>query len=225
MPRAKAKSSQTILADSPSGRPPARAGEARQADPSTIGGRVQALRSEHRYSIRKLAEAAGVSASLISDVERGKVEPSISTLKRLADALGTTLTYFFTEPGDGNGRVVRASERVALGEGRPGSSEARAAMETKGVRFELASPPAAEKIEAIYGRYDVGASLGDEPVTHEGEEWGMVLRGRLKVWVGDEIYFLDPGDSIGFPSTIPHRLENVADEPTEYIWIDTPKSF
>ena len=68
-------------------------------------------------------------------------------------------------------------------------------------------------------------AMGDEPVTHEGEEWGMVLRGRLKVWVGDEIHFLDPGDSIWFPSTTPHRMENVADEPTEYIWIDTPKTF
>jgi mannose-6-phosphate isomerase-like protein (cupin superfamily) len=121
--------------------------------------------------------------------------------------------------------VVRASERIPVGEGGTGSSEARGAIETQGVRFELASPPEAENIEAIFGRYEVGASLGDEPLTHEGEEWGMVLRGRLKVWVGDEIYFLDPGDSIAFPSTMPHRLENVADEPTEYIWVDTPKSF
>src|SRR6478752_7158430 len=73
----------------------------------SIGGRLSQLRREHRYSIRGLAERAGVSASLISDVERGKVEPSISTLKRLADALGTTLTYFFSEPTTSTGRVVR----------------------------------------------------------------------------------------------------------------------
>ena len=92
------------------------------------------------------------------------------------------------------------------------------------MRFEIASPPDSETIEAVYGRYEVGASLGDA-ISHEGEEWGMVLTGRLKVWVGEEIYFLDPGDAIGFPSTLPHRMENVAEEPTEYIWIDTPKSF
>jgi transcriptional regulator with XRE-family HTH domain len=224
MAKPKSKSSPPILAE-PSGASRGRARDSGPADTSSIGGRVQALRREHRYSIRKLADVAGVSASLISDVERGKVEPSISTLKRIANALGTTLTFFFTEPADPSGRVVRASERVAVEGGDGGSSEARSAIETRGVRFELASPPEAENIEAIYGRYEVGASLGEEPLTHEGEEWGMVLRGRLKVWVGDEIYFLDPGDSIGFPSTIPHRLENVADEPTEYIWIDTPKSF
>lgn len=192
----------------------------------SIGRRLAELRQEHRYSIRALARRANVSASLISDVERGRVEPSISTLKRVADALGTTLTYFFSDPSLSNGRVVRASERTLL-PGRPGmrSGDRRRGMQASGIRFELASPSEAETIEAIFGHYEVGASMGDEPVTHEGEEWGMVLTGRLKVWVGDEIHFLDPGDSIWFPSTIPHRMENVARVPTEYIWIDTPKSF
>ncbi len=196
----------------------------REQGPS-IGARLAELRKEHRYSIRKLADRAGVSASLISDVERGKVEPSISTLKRVSDALGTTLTYFFSEPAKQTGRVVRAGERVVLQGLDSVSGEVRSAIQTSGIRFELASPEQAERIEAIFGRYEVGASLGDEPLTHVGEEWGMVLKGRLKVWVGDEIHFLDPGDSIWFPSTTPHRMENVADEPTEYIWIDTPKSF
>lgn len=192
----------------------------------SIGVQLMSLRKQCRYSIRALARRASVSASLISDVERGNVEPSISTLKRLADALGVTLKYFFSDPSESTGRVVRASERAVIldGAGVPPSG-IRSAMHTSGVRFELASADAAEKIEAIFARYDVGATMGDEPVTHEGEEWGMVLRGRLKVWVGDEIHFLDPGDSIWFPSTIPHRMENAADEPTEYIWVDTPKSF
>jgi transcriptional regulator with XRE-family HTH domain len=198
---------------------------ARRATELSIGERLGSLRQEHRYSIRRLAERAGVSASLISDVERGKVEPSISTLKRLSDALGTTLTYFFSEPAQQSGRVVRATERLVLDGADGPQAELRAAIHTSGIRYELASPEQTEKIEAIYGRYEVGATMGDEPVTHEGEEWGMVLRGRLKVWVGEEIHFLDPGDSIWFPSTIPHRMENVAAEPTEYIWIDTPKTF
>ncbi len=120
---------------------------------------------------------------------------------------------------------MRASERSIIGEGSPPTSQAaRSAIETAGIRFESASPPSSENIQAVYGRYEVGASLGDA-ITHEGEEWGMVLQGRLKVWVGEEIYFLDPGDAIAFPSTTPHRLENVAEEVTEYIWINTPKSF
>jgi len=190
-----------------------------------IGRRLADLRHEHRYSIRALAREAGVSASLISDVERGKVEPSISTLKRLASALGTTLAFFFSEPSRQSGRVVKATERDVLGQdGEPHSQAARSAIETSGVRLEIASPSESEVIEAVYGRYEPGASLGDA-ITHEGAVSGMALSGRLKLWVGKEIYFLDPGDAIGFPSVMPHRLENVSEEPLEYIWINTPKSF
>jgi len=188
-----------------------------------IGTRLRELRNQYQYSIRGLAGRAGVSASLVSDVEKGKVEPSISTLKRLATALETTLTYFFSEQTQDKGRVVRASERTPIGPGTYLSS--RSGMASSGVRFELASPAESEAIEAIYGRYDVGASTGDEPYTHEGEEWGMVLTGRLKVVLDDQVYFLDPGDSIWFHSSIPHYMENVAQTVTEYIWVDTPKSF
>ncbi len=188
-----------------------------------IGARLRELRNQYQYSIRGLASRAGVSASLVSDIEKGKVEPSISTLKRMATALGTNITYFFSEPTQDKGRVVRAAERTPIG---PASyMGSRAGMESSGIRFELASPAESEAIEAIYGRYEVGASTGDEPYTHEGEEWGMVLTGRLKVVLEDQVYFLEPGDSIWFPSTIPHRMENVAPTVTEYIWIDTPKSF
>jgi mannose-6-phosphate isomerase-like protein (cupin superfamily) len=156
-----------------------------------------------------------VSPSLISEVERGRVEPSISVLKRLASALDTTLVYFFTESRSSPGRVVRASERRAL----------RYATGPGGISFELLAPDDCEALEPIFGRYEVGASMGSRPVTHSGEEWGIVIKGRLKVWVGDEIYFLDPGDSIWFPSPTPHRLANAADEVTEYIWVNSQKSF
>jgi mannose-6-phosphate isomerase-like protein (cupin superfamily) len=111
--------------------------------------------------------------------------------------------------------VIRADERRRL----------ESVRGRRGISFELLAPDDAEAIEPIFGRYEVGATMGSEPVTHAGEEWGLVLKGRLKVWVGDEIYFLDPGDSIWFQSTIPHRLANVADEETEYVWVNCPKSF
>lgn len=184
-------------------------------DSIDVGARLRELRTEHRYSIRRLAALAGVSPSLISEVERGRVEPSISVLKRLASALDTNLVFFFTEGLETQGRVVRASERRALRRGR----------ESGGVTFELLAPDDCEALEPIFGHYEVGASMGSEPVTHTGEEWGMVLRGRLKVWVGDEIYFLDPGDSIWFPSSTPHRMANASDEATDYVWVNSEKSF
>lgn len=186
-----------------------------------IGERLKERRTQQGLAMRQLAEMAGVSASLISDIERGRVEPSISVLKRLSAALDITLMYFFSETTPDEELVVRADERRVLGAREFTNFQSA----TGGIHFELASPESTETIEAVFGRYEVGATMGDEPVTHEGEEWGMVLKGRLKVWVGDETYYLNPGDSIAFPSTIPHRMANAADEVTEYIWIDTPKTF
>ncbi|UZG60206.1 cupin domain-containing protein [Rhodococcus opacus] len=192
------------------------------SEDNSIGARLNGLRRDHRYSIRGLAAKAGVSASMVSDIEKGKVEPSISTLNRLASAMGTTITYFFSTQSEANGRVVRARDRVPFGGSNNSATDHLAGLESSGTRFELASPTKLKTIEAIYARYEVGASFGDQPFTHDGEEWGIVLSGRLKVVVGDEVYFLDAGDSIWFPSTIPHRMENAASTETEYLWIDIP---
>jgi transcriptional regulator with XRE-family HTH domain len=192
------------------------AGAADFLDEHGIAEKLRELRTSHRYSMRKLASIAGVSTSLISDVERGRVEPSISVLKRLAHALDVNLTYFFSEGGSGTGRIVRAAQRRRI----------RQPLVGRGIEFELLGPDTVADMEPVYGRYDPGASMGTEPISHEGEEWGIVIRGRLKVWVGDEIYFLEEGDTIWFPSTEPHRMANaLLDGVTEYIWVNSKRSF
>src|ERR1044071_10473950 len=112
------------------------------ADLESIGARLRTLRTEHGFSIRALAERAEISSSVISEVERGKTEPSISTLKRLAAALGTSITYFFTTPSQVNGHVIRATARkeVAL-KYHPGTGEEtdqRSSIKARGVHFEVA---------------------------------------------------------------------------------------
>jgi transcriptional regulator with XRE-family HTH domain len=194
------------------------AGDRSESGSLSLGDRLASLRNDHGYSMRELGRLANVSASLISEVERGRSEPSISVLKRLAEALGTTLTHFFSEVSNASGRVIRNTERRTLGKDEVVDSPF-------GVRFELASPDEAEFLEAIIGIYSEDASMGDEPVTHQGEEWGMVLEGRFKVTLGDEIYFLETGDSIWFRSTTPHRIENIYAGTSRYIWVDTPKTF
>lgn len=188
-----------------------------------IGERLATLRRGLGLSIRGLAEKAGISASVISQIERDKTEPSISTLKRLAAALGTEITYFFTVPTRQNGHVIRASQRQTIVIGA--SSGERSSVKAGGVYFELASPAESDQLEVIMGSYDPGAHTGDEPYVHEGEEWGMVMSGRFKITLGDEIHFLDPGDSIWFRSHIPHHIENVSTGVSEYVWVNTPKSF
>jgi transcriptional regulator with XRE-family HTH domain/mannose-6-phosphate isomerase-like protein (cupin superfamily) len=184
-----------------------------------IGERLREIRGQHEYSIRGLALKAGLSASLVSDIEKGKVEPSISTLTRLASVMGVTITYFFAPRTVETGRVIRAADRVpftSATEPRPGGPP------PSGAHLGLITPTGLEALSAVWGHFDPGAQVGDEPYVHEGEDWGVVVAGRLKVVVGDAIYFLDAGDSIWFHGTIPHRLENVSNDVTEYIWVNIP---
>jgi transcriptional regulator with XRE-family HTH domain len=185
-------------------------------DEHGIAAALRDLREAHGYSMRKLSTLSGVSASLISDVERGRVEPSITVLKRLANALDVTLIYFFSDQTSENQRVVRKTDRRRIRQPAVGP----------GIVFELLGPEGEATLEPVYGRYDPGATMGSEPISHEGEEWGYVLRGRLKVIVGDDVYFLEAGDAIWFPSTTPHRLANaMPGEVTEYIWVNSQRSF
>jgi transcriptional regulator with XRE-family HTH domain len=178
-----------------------------------IGSRLKELREQHRMSIRELARRAGVSASLVSEAERGLVEPSVGVLKKLAAVLDVNLTYFFSRPGSSGETVIRKDSRRKL-------------SEIHGITYELLGPDNVRTLEPIYGVLAPGANMDErEFLQHEGEEWGMVLRGRLKVWVGSEVYFLDPGDSIYLSSSIPHRVANPTSEVTEYVWVNTPASF
>lgn len=193
---------------------PAVADGAEGADPHSLGKRLRAAREAHGYSVRRLAREAHVSASLISEAERGLTEPSVGVLKRLASALDVTMPYFFSRPGMYGEAVMRAGRTAKL-------------PSLKGVTYELMGPSHAELMEPIRARLEPGAGLDDSTmITHgTGEEWGMVLSGRLKVWVGSEVYVLDAGDSVYFSSSIPHRVANLSDGVTEYIWVNSPPTF
>ncbi len=186
----------------------------RTDEPVAIGERMRSAREQHGLSVRKLARMAGVSASLISEAERGIVEPSVGVLKRLASALDVTLTYFFSQPGMSGETVIRAGQRRRL-------------SSLRGFTYELLGPDGSETLEPLYARLEPGAGLDDPTMIHHGsgEEWGMVLAGRLKVWVGAEVYVLEPGDSVYLSSSIPHRVANLDDGVTEYVWVNTPATF
>ena len=151
---------------------------------------------------------------MISEAERGLAEPSVGVLKRLASALDVTMPYFFSRPGMYGESVIRASQRGRL-------------PSLKGVTYELLGPGSAELMEPLYARLEPGAGLHETTMmTHgNGEEWGMVVSGRLKVWVGSEVYVLAPGDSVYFASSLPHRVANVSGGVTEYIWVNSPPTF
>lgn len=179
-----------------------------------IGKEIKRLRKEKGLLISDLAEMSNLSSGMISQVERDLVSPSIVTLWKITEALGVSIGYLFDEDStEVTNPVVRKDKRK------------RISASNHNAFYELLSPDLNRKIEYLYITINPGDSSSDDLVTHEGEEAGIVIKGRLKILMEDKEYILNEGDSIYFDSTIPHRYVNIGDQVCESIWAMTPPSF
>ncbi|HEX3291001.1 MAG TPA: helix-turn-helix domain-containing protein [Gaiella sp.] len=186
-------------------------------EPSHIGPRLRAQREQLGLSLRELARRIGVSASLISQIERDKVNPSVSTLYSLVRELGLRMGDLFSD----DGASVTAAESASSPLVTP---DARALINLEsGVTWERLTAAADPSVEFLRVVYDVGSEScpEDSLIRHGGKEYAYVIAGRLCVQVGFERYELGPGDSISFDASAPHRLSTIGDRPAEAIWVVT----
>jgi transcriptional regulator with XRE-family HTH domain len=192
-----------------------------------IGDRLRTRRQELGLSLRDLAARLGVSPSLISQIERGRANPSVSTLYALVSELDISLDDLLFDRRSGE----RASEGRTADEPRPASSAAarsplqaaahrRRIRLASGVVWERLTTVSEPGVEFLHVTYDVGGASSPEDAyqRHNGHEWGFVLRGSLEVRIGFERYVLNAGDSISIDSSIPHRLANIGTVPVNAIW-------
>jgi transcriptional regulator with XRE-family HTH domain len=182
---------------------------------------LRAERERRGLSLRKLAAEVGISPSALSQIETGRSRPSVSTLYAIVSTLGLSLDGLFAPDGAGRpahfpsaGRSVPAAPLFVH---RAGASETLDF--TSGVHWERLSPPG-DVVELLRLTYEPGAASGGEGqfMRHVGHEYGVVISGRLGVSVGFETHELEPGDAIAFPSSAPHRLMALGDEPALAIW-------
>lgn len=204
---------------------------------STIAARLLEERRARNMSVRELGRLAGVTASLISQIENHKVNPSVGTLYRLAEALGIRVDEFFAggPTGDSSGREAGRASRPptvardasANTSGAPLSErivtpESRNRIELAGgVHWELLISPedaAIEDIEVILSTYPPGSESSSEPMRHRGREYGLVLEGVLEIEVAGEHVSVEAGCSITFDSMQPHRLWNDGEVDSVTIW-------
>lgn len=183
-----------------------------------IGDRLREERVKAGISQRELARRLGLSASLISQLESGLSKPSVGTLYAIVTELGLSLD-----------RVIRGEEFSA--DSRPSEpAESRSPLVhpgdrqvidlASGVRWEELTAETEEGVDFLHATYEVGgASTPDESLMrHHGREYGYIVSGQLGIQIGFENYELNPGDSIAFDSTRPHRLYNRGDQPVHAIW-------
>jgi transcriptional regulator with XRE-family HTH domain len=184
------------------------------ADDVVLLGRVlRETRVAAQLSVEALAASAGVSAGSISQLERGRGNPSFLTLRRLAAALDVPLGHFLQGPETGP-MVVRADQRKRL----------RVPAE-HGLVYELLTPDLGGTLEVLRSQIPPGFDNRERPFQHAGEECVHLLSGTLRVGIGGRRFELDEGDSVTYDSSVPHYWVNAADTVAVIIGAVTPPSF
>jgi transcriptional regulator with XRE-family HTH domain len=208
-----------------------------------IGSALERERKHRGLTLRDLAAKAGVSASLLCSIEKGRVNPSVSTLFELATALEVPPQTFFGPPGAEPRTIAdpdEGDEEVTLSVAdavqtiappvavpqvtRPLHRATRPTLNlTDGVTWQLLTPGPETAIEFIEVTYPAGASSGTEMFTHAGREYALIQEGEATFEIGFERFVLTAGDSIAFDSTTPHRITNDGTVPMRAIWVNHKK--
>jgi transcriptional regulator with XRE-family HTH domain/quercetin dioxygenase-like cupin family protein len=194
-----------------------------------MGERLREARRARNLSLRTLAERLGVSPSLISQIETGRANPSVSTLYAIAAELDVSLDELLfndrrpAEPAEP--AAPPRTEMLSGGTMVPAPPVQRATDRhtirlASGVNWDRLTTMSEPGVEFLHVTYEVGgaSSPPDAFQRHPGHEWGYVLSGRLQVRIGFDEYVLEPGDAISINSSIPHRLATIGDQPVEAIW-------
>ena len=185
-----------------------------------IGRRLAAHRAQRGMRVAELAREVGVTPSLISQIERGMSRPSVSTLFAIAQALDVPVDAFFREPPQRPAAVAAQPDGSPGPGGADGPGDAgdgryavrrggRAVIDIEGgVRWERLTRSTLDHLDFFELVYEPGAESHPRQYTHPGTEMVLVMSGCLEITIGFERYLLEPGDSIDFPSSMPHRYVN-----------------
>ena len=179
----------------------------REATSVDVGSRLRDLRETQNISMRALATKSGLSANALSMIERGKTSPSVSTLYKLSDALGVSITAFFGSQTDKQPVVFLKSDtrtRISF---------------IRGVFEALGGEQFAGRVEPFMLTLESGAASGPHSMTHTGHEFVFCLRGQLEYQVEKNLYLLEAGDSLLFAAQLKHKWRNTGGHVTNALII------
>jgi transcriptional regulator with XRE-family HTH domain len=161
-----------------------------------VGERLRELREARNISMRTLAAKSGLSANALSMIERGRASPSVSTLYKLAEALGVSITSFFGTDTERKQVVyLKADERARV-------------SFTRGIFEGLGGEQFVGRVEPFMLTLENSANSGPRTMSHTGHEFVICLRGELEYQVERQTYHLQPGDSLLFAAHLKHKWRN-----------------
>ena len=199
--------------------------ERREKISPALGSRLRNAREQKGMTVRGLARYVGVSPSLVSQIERSRVMPSVGTLYAIANELGLVVDDLFrASPSRAKGREKAPEKESSFMDVQNPvitPDQRKTINLADGVRWERLTPVPDKELEFLIVVYNVGAEScpKDALIRHGGKEYAYLISGRLGIKISFEEFELGPGDSISFDAQMPHRLWTVGKEPAVAVWV------
>jgi transcriptional regulator with XRE-family HTH domain len=183
-------------------------------DKAELGKRIKKIRESKHLTLKNIEAAASISATHISEIERGKTSPTLGALVRISNALGKDPAYFIEEEELGDVSLVTLENRIQESlKGGAGTIE------------RLTSSIPGGRLQACVITLEAGKSHREERHDHRGNEAALVLSGRMLFKVGGEEFELAEGDSIFYDALEPHSYVNASnDETASMVWVSTERT-
>jgi len=186
-------------------------------------------------TLKQLSEKTGLSISLLSEIERGLAQPSMSSLKRIAQAMGGSMFNFLEEQTAANGnqnRLPLQSRQNSASIYTKDIGVVRAGKRKKlmypslPALFELVTPDLNRLVEILYGKFEPGFNSGPEPIKDPpGEKCALILSGCLEMKIGETTVRLGEGDAVYYPGDAHVTLRVIGEEACHSILVVTPPTF
>lgn len=201
-----------------------------------LGEIIRDERRKRKLTLEKLSQKTGLSKSFLSQVERSLAQPSVSSLKKIAQQFEISVVSFFTNGTKVHNNIgtlpaiegKRISESSYVDDVKVVRGDRRKTLSLPGskVSYDLITPDLNRQMEILFLRLSPGDSSGNEPINDpQGEKCCLILKGALEYRVGEEIFQLKMGDSIYHPAHFPHSWRGTGNEPIEVIVALSPPWF
>ncbi|MDR3100947.1 MAG: XRE family transcriptional regulator [Paraburkholderia sp.] len=187
-------------------------------DDEALGAQLREMRLQKKLRLREVAEGAGISMSMLSQIERGISSPSIRMLRNICHALGVDGASFFSSAGTGAGA---SGEKAAAHAQFVVRAAAQRPLKVHGITKYRLTPAACSEVEGFLIEIGPGAMSDLNFVLQAGDKLGYVLTGRLRLFVDDMEIMLEAGDAYGFPSGHRYRWENGWESPSSILVVNT----
>lgn len=176
---------------------------------SVMGARIREFRQARKLTLRELALRATTSPGFLSQLERGQVNASVGTLRRLCEGLGVTLPDLFTDHPASGPRILRKHDRPEI---HVSDTSAKYLLSQKPLR----------NLEVYVAEFAPGGTAGEAYVHDDSQEILLVLSGTVTLELDGAKHRLDAGDSAEYRTSVPHTVHNHGDERAELLWIVSP---